>query len=89
MLKTVSLKVSNRLGMHARVAAKIVQMAGNYKSKILLEANGQEVNAKSILGILTLSCPYGSYITVHADGHDAEEAIDAFTKLFAEKFGED
>jgi phosphocarrier protein HPr len=89
MLKTKSLKVANRLGIHARVAAKLVQTAGNYKSRVILEANGQEVNAKSILGILTLSCPFGSYITVHADGHDAEEAIIAFERLFAEKFGED
>jgi phosphocarrier protein HPr len=89
MVKVKSFEVLNRLGIHARVAAKLVHTANQYKSKVILEANGQEVNAKSILGILTLSCPQGSYITVQADGPDAEEAIVAFGNLFADKFGED
>ncbi len=67
----------------------MVHTASNFKSKIVLEHNGQEVNAKSILGILTMACPIGSHISVQADGPDAEEAIIAFEKLFADKFGED
>lgn len=89
MVLTKSFKVINRLGIHARVAAKLVHTANNFKAKIILEANGQEVNARSILGILTLSCPRGSFISVQADGLDAETAISAFEKLFADKFGED
>jgi len=89
MVIAKSFKVTNRLGIHARVAAKLVQTANSYKSKVILEFNGQEVNAKSILGILTLSCPQGSYMSVQADGMDAEAAIIAFEKLFADKFGED
>ena len=89
MVMTKSLKVTNRLGVHARVAAKLVQTANFFKSEIILEANGQEVNARSILGILTLACPQGSYISVQADGVDAEQAIEAFEQLFQDKFGED
>jgi phosphocarrier protein len=89
MLISKSFKVTNRLGLHARVAAKLVHTASNFKSKVVLEANGQEVNGRSILGILTLSCPQGSYISVHVDGVDAERAILAIEKLFADKFGED
>lgn len=89
MVKTRSFKVENRLGIHARVAAKLVHTASGFESKVILEYNGQEVNSKSILGILTLSCPKGSYISVLAEGPDADAALDAFEKLFADKFGED
>ncbi|MDQ5985324.1 MAG: Phosphocarrier protein HPr [Syntrophus sp. SKADARSKE-3] len=89
MLKTGSFQVNNRLGIHARVAAKLVYTANRFKSKVILEYNGQEVNGKSILGILTLSCPKGSYITVRADGSDAEDVLLAFAALFDEKFGEE
>jgi phosphocarrier protein HPr len=89
MLKTGSFQVNNRLGIHARVAAKLVHTANRFKSKVILEYNGQEVNGKSILGILTLSCPKGSYISIRVDGPDAEDAILAFAVLFNEKFGEE
>jgi len=84
-----SFHVANRLGLHARVAAQLVQTANRFTSKILLEANGQQVDARSILGILTLACPQGSHISVVVEGSDAEAAIDAFAKLFADKFGEE
>lgn len=89
MLIAKSFEVTNRLGIHARVAAKLVQLAYMFKSKVTLEANGQEVNARSILGILTLACPKGSYISVVVDGVDAQDTINAFEELFADKFGED
>jgi phosphocarrier protein HPr len=89
MVITRSFNVENRLGIHARVAAQMVQTANRFKSKILLEANGQQVNARSILGILTMACPQGSHISIFVDGSDAKEAIDAFAQLFANKFGEE
>jgi phosphocarrier protein HPr len=89
MVATETFVIRNRLGLHARVAAKIVGVATQYKAKIFLERDGQEVNAKSILGILTLACPRGSRITVHADGADAEEALRDIGRLIRDKFGED
>lgn len=81
-------EITNRLGIHARVAAKLVETAGSFRSKIFLEKDGQEVNARSILGILTLFCPQGSRLTVRAEGPDATEAVAAFGQLIADKFGE-
>lgn len=89
MLLTRSFQVNNRLGIHARVAAKLVHTASQFRSKIMLEFNGQEVNGKSILGILTLACPCGNYLSVVADGPDAEKAMTALEALFFDKFGED
>lgn len=89
MLLNRSLEVKNRLGIHARVAAQLVQTANRFEARILLEFNGQAVDARSILGILTLCCPMGSYLSVEADGPDAEEAMAAFERLFDEKFGEE
>lgn len=85
--KTV--QVINKLGLHARAAAKIVKLASEFKSEITLEMDGNEVNAKSILGILTLACPMGSMITIVADGPDAREAVEAMEALFQDKFQEE
>jgi phosphocarrier protein len=60
-----------------------------FASEITLEVNGQEVNAKSILGILTLACPMGSLVTVAAEGPDAEDAVLAIEALFNAKFDEE
>ncbi len=80
--------IINELGIHARSAAMIVDVSSRYKSKMYLEKNGSEVNAKSILGILTLGCPKGSQVIVRAEGSDAEEAVQALGKLIDNKFGE-
>jgi phosphocarrier protein len=84
-----TLEVSNKLGLHARAAAKVVSMAGRFRSRIFFEKDGSEVNAKSLLGILTMACPQGSLVTVRADGDDAAEAIEEIARLFEEKFGEE
>lgn len=88
MVQIETFEIRNRLGIHARVAAKLVETAGRFRSKIFLEKDGQEVDARSILGILTLFCPQGSRLTVRAEGADADEALSAFSRLIAEKFGE-
>jgi phosphocarrier protein HPr len=84
-----SFEIKNRLGIHARVAAKMVGVASRFRAKIYLEKDGQEVDAKSLLGILTLACPQNSFLTVRAEGDDAEEAVSDFEKLIEDKFGED
>ncbi|MBW1980344.1 MAG: HPr family phosphocarrier protein [Deltaproteobacteria bacterium] len=81
--------IGNKLGLHARAAAKIVKIANQYRSHIRFLKNGQEADAKSILGILTLACPQGCIIEVHVEGDDALEAMDALTSLFESNFGEE
>jgi phosphocarrier protein HPr len=88
MVKIRTFEITNRLGIHARVAAKLVETAHRFQSEIFLEKDGVEVNARSILGILTLFCPRGSRLTIRAEGADADEAMEAFSRLIAGKFGE-
>jgi phosphocarrier protein len=84
-----TLEVRNKLGLHARAAAKLVSAAGRFRAKIFFEKDGNEVNAKSLLGILTLACQFGSFLTVRAEGADAAAAVEQIERLFEEKFGEE
>ncbi len=86
-VKTFTLQ--NELGLHARAAAMLVSVSSNFKSKVMFERDGKEINGKSILGILTLACPKGSSITVSAEGDDAREVIEQLGNLIDGKFGED
>ena len=83
------LAVVNRLGLHARAAAKLVHAAAAFSSQIYLVKDGDEVDAKSILGILLLAAAQGSEVTVRCEGADEEEALEAIAGLFADRFGED
>lgn len=82
-------EIKNKLGLHARAAAKLVQVATKFKSKIYLEKDGWEVNGKSLLGILTLGCPQGDHLIIRAEGMDAPEAIAALGELIESKFDEE
>lgn len=86
-VKTFTLQ--NELGLHARAAAMLVAVSSKYKSKILFERDGKEINGKSILGILTLACPKGCSITISAEGDDAREVMKQLGNLIKGKFGED
>ena len=88
MVAIKTFEITNRLGIHARVAAKIVETAGRFRAEIFLEKDGIEANGRSILGILALFCPQGSRLTIRTEGVDAEEAMAAFARLIDEKFGE-
>jgi phosphocarrier protein len=81
--------VRNKLGLHARAAAKIVQTSSQFQSRILIIKNGREADAKSMLDIMTLSCPQGSRIELCAEGKDAAEALAALAVLFDNKFDEE
>jgi phosphocarrier protein len=83
------IEVVNRLGLHARAAAKLVHLAGRFRSDVELVTNGEEVDAKSILGILLLAAGQGTRLTVRCHGPDEAEAIDQVTQLFADKFEEE
>ena len=83
------IEIVNRLGMHARPAARLVQLTSRFSSDIIFKRNSDEVNGKSIMGVLMLAAPYGTIITVIARGDDAEAAVNEIEELFRSKFGED
>jgi phosphocarrier protein HPr len=83
------LTVTNRLGLHARATAKLVQTVSPFRSTITIAAKGREVNAKSIMGVMLLAAGQGSQVVVRADGEDAEAAIEAVAGLFERRFDED
>jgi len=82
------LMISNRLGLHARAAAKFVQAASLYKARISIARDGQAVDGKSILGILMLAAAQGSRLTLRVEGPDEAEAVGALVNLVDGKFGE-
>ena len=80
--------ISNRLGLHARAAAKLVQLLQGFRASVWLLHRGREINAKSIMGVMMLAAGQGSELTVRADGDDAAAALAAVVDLFARKFDE-
>ena len=83
------LTVRNRAGIHARPAALIAQTANKFASEVLMERDGTVVNAKSIMGVITMAAGYNTVVTVKAEGADAEEAVKALETLFENKFEEE
>ncbi len=81
--------IKNKLGLHARAASLFVQLASKFDSDILVSKNDQEVNGKSIMGILILAAAQGTQITLRVSGEDAEAAAVALGKLIEDGFGED
>jgi phosphocarrier protein len=83
-----SVEIINKLGLHARAAAKLTQVAGGFASEIWLSRSGRRVNAKSIMGVMMLAAGQGTSVLLEAQGNDADEAIAAIAKLVADRFGE-
>ncbi len=84
-----TLPITNKLGLHARAAAKLSHLANTFNSEIFLIYHGEKVNAKSLLGILTLAASVGNEIVIQVEGQDEEKAINALTNLFSSKFDEE
>lgn len=82
-------EIVNRLGLHARAAAKLVHTASGFQSEVSLLLNGEEVDAKSILGILLLAAAQSTKLTIRCVGDDEEQAMSAVTALIADRFGEE
>jgi phosphocarrier protein len=80
--------VSNRLGLHARASAKLVQLVYGFKSTVWLISKGREVNAQSIMGVMMLAASMGTTLSVRAEGEDEEAALTAVVELFDRKFDE-
>ena len=82
------LTIVNKLGLHARAAAKLVNLASGFESEITIKRGDQKVNAKSIMGIMMLAAAKGVAIEVHAEGSDADEAVTEISQLVQNRFGE-
>ncbi len=87
-MPAIDLVISNKLGLHARAAAKLTQLAGRYQSDIFISRGAQRVNAKSIMGVMMLAAGLGVSVRIDAQGEDARQALIDIQKLFDAKFGE-
>ena len=86
---TSDLPIINKLGLHARAAAKLVKLSSGFESTVEIEKDGQRVNSKSIMGVMMLAASCGTQVTIIADGADEEEAIKAVTDLINRRFAEE
>ncbi len=82
------LLIANKLGLHARATAKLVQVLSGHRCNATLIAKGREVNAKSIMGVMLLAAGYGTSVVLRVDGEDEAAAMDAAAALFERKFDE-
>lgn len=83
------LQIINKLGLHARAAAKLVKLSSTFGSSIDIEKEGQRVNSKSIMGVMMLAASCGSTVTLHIDGEDEQAAMEAIIDLINNRFEED
>ncbi|HET7765375.1 MAG TPA: HPr family phosphocarrier protein [Burkholderiales bacterium] len=81
-------EIVNKLGLHARAAARLTEVAGAFSAEVWLSRNGRRVNAKSIMGVMMLAAGKGSRVLIEAEGEDADAAIKALAELVADRFGE-
>lgn len=81
-------QIVNRLGLHARAAARFVEVASRFDAQIAVMQADREANGKSIMGLMMLAAGYQTRITIRAQGHDAREALNAISELVADRFGE-
>ncbi len=82
------LSIVNDLGLHARAASKLVAIANKFEAEVFVGREGQEVNGKSMLGVLMLACAKGSSVTIRCEGQDAAKAFEAVSTLISNGFGE-
>lgn len=88
-MRSIDIVISNKLGLHARAAAKLTQLASRFTSEIYITRDTQRVNAKSIMGVMMLAAGLGVTVRVDATGEDADEALEQIHALFEDKFGEE
>ena len=81
--------IINKLGLHARAAARLVRLTSEFSCDIEIEKNGQRVNAKSIMGVMMLAASKGTEIVLHANGSDEAQAIERIEQLINNRFDED
>lgn len=83
------ISIVNRLGMHARPAAMFVRIASRYRSEVWVEKEGEQINGKSIMGLMMLAAGQGSKLLIRCEGPDADKAMEELEQLIANKFNED
>jgi phosphocarrier protein len=88
-MKCRKITIVNRLGLHARASAKLVSLASGFQSEIMLKRDSQQVNAKSIMGIMMLAAAQGTEVEVCVDGRDEAKALTALVELIQDRFGEE
>jgi phosphocarrier protein HPr len=81
--------IINRLGLHARPAAHFVRIATRYRSEVWVEKEGEQINGKSIMGLMMLAAGQGSKLIIRCEGPDADKALEELEELIQNKFGED
>mgnify|MGYP001815236890 CR=1 FL=1 len=82
-------EIINKLGLHARAAAKLVSTAGQFTAEVMLSKGTQKINAKSIMGVMMLAASKGTLLILHIEGEDEQQAMDAITTLIQDCFGEE
>ena len=87
MIKT-DITISNKLGLHARAAAKLTKLAAAYPCEVWMSKGERRINAKSIMGVMMLAAGLGSEVAIETEGPDEQAAMDALLALIADKFGE-
>lgn len=80
--------IINKLGLHARASAKLTQLAGRFPCEVTLVRGTRRVNAKSIMGVMTLAAARGMNVTIETEGEQADAALEALSALIADRFGE-
>jgi phosphocarrier protein len=88
-VKQLEVQITNRLGLHARAAARFVHLANRFKARITVTKDGSRVDGKSILGLLTLAARKGSTLRLTAEGEDSLEALTELESLVRDRFGEE
>jgi len=88
-MKAAQVTLVNRLGLHARAAAKLVNLAKTYSSRVSLAKDGDPVDGKSIMNVLLLAAPVDTVLELEVEGEDEQEAFDAVVALIKDRFGED
>ena len=87
-MKTATVRISNKLGLHARASAKLTKLAGSFASDVFMSRSGRRVNAKSIMGVMMLAAGLGADVEIETIGSDEDEALTAIVALIEDKFGE-
>lgn len=87
-MPTSDIVISNKLGLHARAAAKLTQLASKFSSEVFISRGAKRVNAKSIMGVMMLAAGQGVMVRLEASGGDADQALSEIQSLFNDKFGE-
>jgi phosphocarrier protein len=87
-MQKTSVKISNRLGLHARASAKLTKLAGGFACDVHMSRNGRRINAKSIMGVMMLAAGLGSEVEIETSGTDEVQALSAIAALINDRFGE-